>query len=175
MKKQFITAGIATAVGVAGLVGVGVANAETSTSGTGTHPMSSLVEAISSKFNLDKTKVQAVFDEQHTKMEAERAEQVKTELTKLVSDGKLTQDQMDKIVAKRAELEKDRAHNRTAHQSLSDAERDTKRQERKTALETWAKENNIPTEYLRYVMGGGRGHGGHGGDESMMHQSGRRL
>lgn len=112
MKKQFITAGIATAVGVTGLVGVGVANAETSANGAGAHPMSSLVEAISSKFNLDKTKVQAVFDEQHTKMEAQRTEDVKSKLSQLVKDNKLTQDQMDKIVAKRAELEKDRANNR---------------------------------------------------------------
>jgi hypothetical protein len=34
---------------------------------------------------------------------------------------------------------------------------------KRTALETWAKENGIDSQYLRYVFGGHHGHGGPGG------------
>lgn len=162
MKKQLITAGIAAAVGVTGLAGIATVSAATDSS-TKSDPMSSLVSAISSKFNLDKTKVQAVFDEQHTKMDAERETEVKADVAQLVKDGKLTQAQADAINAKRAELTKEREANRATDQSTSRDGMKTKMDAKRTELEAWAKEQGIDTQYLRYVMGGGRGHGGPGG------------
>jgi hypothetical protein len=41
---------------------------------------------------------------------------------------------------------------------------------KRTALEAWAKENGIDTTYLRYVFGGGPGHG-HGGPGGMRESS----
>src|SRR5664279_4275259 len=102
MKKQIITLGIITAVGVAGVTGIGVANA---TSNHGASPFSGLVDAISTKFNLNKVDVQKVVDDQRTSRQADRELKVKAELAKLVTDGKLTQAQVDKIIAKRAELQ----------------------------------------------------------------------
>ncbi len=159
MKKQLITAGIAAAVGVTGLAGIATVSAATDSS-TGSGPMSSLVTAIASKFNLDKTKVQAVFDEQRSQMDAQRETQVKAEVTQLVKDGKLTQAQADAINAKRAELTKEREANRAADQSASRDDMKTKMDAKRTELEAWAKEQGIDTQYLRLVMGGGRGHGG---------------
>ena len=124
--------------------------------------MSSLVDAIAGKFNLNKTDVQAVFDEQHSKMEATREAEVKAEIAQLVKDGKLTQAQADAILAKRAELDKERDTNRTADQNLTDAERQAKRDERRKALDKWAADNNIPIEYRYLLKGGHGGHGGHG-------------
>ena len=162
MRKHLAIAGIVTAVSAASLTGIGVANAATNT--TNTDPMSSLVTAISTKFNLNKDDVQEVFDAQRTEMETERAAQLKTELAQLVKDGKLTQAQSDAITAKQAELKKEREANRTTDQSTkTDEQRKTEMEARRTALEAWAKENGISTEYLRYVMGGGPGHGGPGG------------
>ncbi len=158
MKKQLITAGIAAAVGVTGLAGIATVSAATDSS-TGSDHMSSLVSAIASKFNLDKTKVQAVFDEQHTKMQAERETQVKADVAQLVKDGKLTQAQADAINAKRAELTKEREANRAADRSASRDQMKTKMDAKRTELETWAKEQGIDTQYLRLVFGGGRGHG----------------
>lgn len=157
MKKQLIVAGIATAVGVTGLAGVGVASAAADTSST--NPMSSLVEAVATKFNLKEADVQAVFDAQRTQMQAEREAEVEKKVAQLVTDGKLTQDQADKLNAKRAELQK-------AREALKDSDKTreemkTERETKRTELEAWAKENGIDTEYLRYVVDGG--HHGHRG------------
>ena len=51
----------------------------------------------SNKFNLSKDEVQKVVDEQHATMQAERETQVKADVAKLVTDGKITQAQADAI------------------------------------------------------------------------------
>jgi predicted phage gp36 major capsid-like protein len=161
MKKPFIIAGLATTIGLAGL-GAGVANAAT-TNNTSTRPMSGMVDAIASKFNVDKTQVQQVFDEQRSKMETEREQSVKDTVAQLVTDKKITQAQADLINAKRAELEKARDADRASMDSKTAAERKTAMEARRTELDKWAKDNGIDTQYLRYVMGHGPGgHGGHG-------------
>ena len=98
MKKVIIASSIA-ALGVTGLAGGAVFATANSTSGT--DPMSGLVSAIATKFNLKKDDVQKVFDEQRTQMETQREQEVKDHVAQLVKDGKLTQAQADKINAKR--------------------------------------------------------------------------
>lgn len=159
MKKVIIASSIA-ALGVTGLAGGAVFATANSTSGT--DPMSGLVSAIATKFNLKKDNVQKVFDEQRTQMETQREQEVKDQVAQLVKDGKLTQAQADKINAKRAELVKEREANRTSEQNLTDAQRKTKMEERKTALDTWLKDNNIDSQYVYLLMGG---HGGRGGPD----------
>jgi hypothetical protein len=159
MKKVIIASSIA-ALGVTGLAGGAVFATANSTSGT--DPMSGLVSAIATKFNLKKDNVQKVFDEQRTQMETQREQEVKDQVAQLVEDGKLTQAQADKINAKRAELVKEREANRTSEQNLTDAQRKTKMEERKTALDTWFKDNNIDSQYVYLLMGG---HGGRGGPD----------
>lgn len=161
MKKQLIVASIVASVSAASIAGVGIANAATTTS-SANGPMAGLVDAIASKFNLQKADVQAVVDAQKTKMEAEREANVQAAVTQLVKDGTLTQAQADKINAKRAELQKQRETDRATNQSLSEADRKTKQEKERTDLETWAKDNGIANEYLRYVNAGGHGHGGPG-------------
>jgi uncharacterized membrane protein YhiD involved in acid resistance len=159
MKKVIIASSIA-ALGVTGLAGGAVFATANSTSGT--DAMSGLVSAIATKFNLKKDDVQKVFDEQRTQMETQREQEVKDQVAQLVKDGKLTQAQADKINAKRAELVKEREANRTSEQNLTDAQRKTKMEERKTALDTWFKDNNIDSQYVYLLMGG---HGGRGGPD----------
>lgn len=163
MRKQLITAGIVTTIGLAGVTGVGMASAMTNTNST--NPFTSLVDAIATKFNLNKADVQKVFDEQRAKMEAERETQIKDDLAQLVKDGKLTQAQVDKINAKRAELQKERDAARSSTDTKTRAEIKADMDAKRTELETWAKDNGIPTEYLRYVFGHG---GGHMGGPGMM-------
>lgn len=157
MKKVIIASSIA-ALGVTGLAGGAVFATANSTSGT--DPMSGLVSAIATKFNLKKDNVQKVFDEQRTQMETQREQEVKDQVAQLVKDGKLTQAQADKINAKRAELVKEREANRTSEQNLTDAQRKTKMEERKTTLDTWLKDNNIDSQYAYLLMGGRGGRGG---------------
>lgn len=160
MKKRLVTAGIAALVGVTGLTGAAVASAATDTSST--NPMSNLVEAIATKFNLKQTDVQAVVDAERAEMRASRESEVKAEIAQLVADGKLTQAQADKINAKRAELQKEHQAVRAAATQATRDERRAKMEAHRTELEAWAKENGIDTTYLKYVMGGDRGHR-HGG------------
>lgn len=169
MKKPLVIAGLVATIGLAGL-GAGVAHAATSSSDSD-NPMTSLVDAIATKFNLDKTQVQQVFDDQHAQMEAEREQAVKDELAELVKDGKITQAQSDAITAKRAELQKEREANRDSFKDKTAEERKTEMEAKRTEIEQWAKDNGIDTQYLKYVFGhgpGGRGgHGpfGHGGPD----------
>lgn len=155
MRKQLIVAGITTAVGVTGLAGMSVASAATDTAKAG--PMSSMVETLSEKFSLDKSQVQSVFNEQHDKMEAEREAAVQKKIAQLVTDKKITQVQADKINAKRAELEKERDTLRDSSKTREEIK--DVMQSKRTELEAWADANDIDRDYLRYVMGGGRGHG----------------
>lgn len=166
MKKHLAIAATAATIGLAGL-GAGVAHAAT-TDSTKTDRMSSLVDKIATKFNLNKTEVQQVFDTQKTEMQAERETQVKADIAKLVTDGKITQAQADAINTKRAELEKTREANKDTMKNATKDERKAAMDEHKTDLEAWAKQNNIDSQYLRYVMGGGHGHGGPGGPRGDM-------
>ena len=160
MKKHLLAVGAATTLGLAGIAGIGIASATSNT--TGTDPMSNLVSAIATKFNLKQSDVQAVFDEQHTQMEQQRETEVKDKLAQLVKDGKLTQAQSDAITAKRAEIKKEMDANRTNGTKPTKADMDAK----KTALEAWAKQQGIDTQYLHLVMGGPGGHrGGSDGDK----------
>lgn len=124
MKKYLVAAGIIAATGAAGLTGLAVANAATDTSAN--NPMSSLVDAIAKKFNLNTSDVQAVFDEQKSTMDTQREQDNKDQVAQLVTDGKLTQAQADAINAKRTELKSQMDANRTADQSLSESDRKAK-------------------------------------------------
>lgn len=151
MRKALVISGIVGTVGLAGVASAATVAAATDTTKSGDH-MSSLVEEIASKFSLDKTKVQAVFDEQREAHQAEREQETKERLATAVTEGKLTQAQADMITAKQAEM-------KTFMESLKDktederhAAMDTKRDE----LKKWAQDNSIPEEYFHP---GGRGHG----------------
>jgi hypothetical protein len=169
MKKHLVIAATAATIGLTGL-GVGVAHAATTTSSATTNPMSSLVDAVATKFNLNKADVQQVFDEQKSKMNAEREQTIKDDIAKLVTDGKITQAQADLINAKREEMQKQHEANKASMQSMTDTERKAAMDKEKTDLEAWAKQNNIDSQYLRYVFGGGHGHGpgSHHGDKNRI-------
>lgn len=159
--KQFIVASIVGTIGMAGLATAGIANAETSNSSSD-NPMSSLVDKIASTFNLDKSKVQEVFDAERTEHEAEREQQRTEKLQALVDAGTITEAQKTAIETKLKEMKAERETNGDDLKDLSDDERKTKMDEKRTALETWAKEQGLDLSELRGVLGGPGGHGGGG-------------
>lgn len=120
----------------------------------------SIVDKIATKFNLKKAEVQQVFDQDHAARQAEREVQKKTRLDQAVKDGKLTQDQEDKLIAKQKELETQRQANRNAIQSKTKAERQADMDTERTAFQKWIADNKIPEEYAQ--MGGPGGHHGRG-------------
>ncbi len=133
--------------------------------------MANLVKAIAEKFGLNQTEVQQVFDDQHAQMQQQHKADEATRLSQAVTDGKLTQDQADKITAKRAELDAQRESDKAKFDSMTDSERQAAMKTKMDELKQWATDNNIPAGYLPF--GGGRGHGGPGGmhngmDDGMM-------
>lgn len=163
IKKPLLIAGAVASIGAAGLGGSALA-----ASNTDSADGDSLVTKLAQKFNLKQEDVQAVFDEHRSTREAERQAQVEEALNQAVTDGKLTTEQKNKLLAKQKELQ---ARGEAEHETWADKteeERQTameaKREEMQTKraeLEKWASDNGIPTEYLRYVFGGHRGFGSH--------------
>lgn len=168
-QKTLVIGGILGTVGVSALVGGNMVSAESSDSAsTGTDPMSSLADKIASRFNLNKTEVQAVVDEQRTTMEAERESKRAEKLQALVDAGTITAAQKTAIEAKIKGMHTERESEKGSFKDLTDDQRKAKMDEKKTELEAWAKEQGIDLTKLDGVlMGGGHGRGGPGGPEKV--------
>ena len=135
-------------------IGASVVSADT-TKDTKLKSMSSIVTAISQKFGLNETEVQAVFDAEmqkhRTEMQAKFAENFATKLATAVSNGKITQAQSDLIKAKQVEIKAKMDALHTEGVQPTDAQK----LEMKTMMDSvksWADTNNIPMEFLK--MGG---------------------
>lgn len=169
VKKSLVVAGAVATVGLTGIAGLGVASAATD-SGTAVNDKGSLVDKLVDKFNLNKGEVEAVFEEQRTEAEAKMQEKTEERLNKAVSEGKITEDQKAKILAKLAELKADREADRETVRNMTDEERRAHKEQKHEELKAWAEENNIPEEYL-HIGGGGIGmevHAKAGGLKSEM-------
>ena len=149
--KRSLLVGATLATVLAGVSGASIVSAATdnsSTSGT------TLVDKIASKFNLNKSDVQAVFDADRKDHETQREADIKDKLATAVKDGKLTQAQADHITQVMSEIKTLRGT--TAPHEESDTVRDQIKA-KLDDLRTWAKDNNVDTKYIMF------GHGGHGG------------
>ena len=144
---------------------VGLANAATTSS---TNPQQNLVDKLASTFKLNKDDVQKVFDEDRTARDTEHQQRIKDKLDALVKDGKITQEQEDKLIAKAKELHASREANRDSMKDKTKEERKTAMDAERDAFKKWLSDNGISEEYGRLVMGMGMGHGpgGHGHHES---------
>lgn len=156
MKKSLLVVGAVTSIGLASATGIGIASAATATN---TSDSSSLVDKLASKFNLKKSDVQSVFDQDRSEREAEREARLETELTQAVTDGKITSAQKDTILAKHKEVKAAMEATKDSMKDKTATERKAAMDQRRADIEAWAKQNSIPSEYLRYVTGG---HGPHG-------------
>lgn len=154
-----LAAGAISTVGLASLAGVSAVSAQSgSPSG-----QAGLIEAISSKFNLNKAEVKQVFEAQHEKREAEHAKKQSERLQKLVDNGTITAEQKTAIETKLEELKADREANKGSMKDLTPEERKAKHDQKKAELEAWAKDNNLDLTKLKGVfMGGPMGHRGPG-------------
>jgi hypothetical protein len=155
IKKPLLIAGAVATLGVAS-----TAAGVQAVTNTGSD-QSGIVDKIAQKFNLNKDEVQKVFDEDRATHEAQHQSRMEERLSQAVKDGKLTEDQKTKILAKLTELKASMESERENFKNMTDEERKTHMEQKRTELETWAKENNIPTDYLHFIGHGG-GPGGPG-------------
>lgn len=145
MKKTLLAAAV---IGTLGMGAFGASQAFAAEDATGTKPVDRLVTAISTKFNLDPTEVQQVFETERAAIRAEHEanfeESFDGRLAEAVGAGKLTQAQSDAIDAKQDEMKAFRS-------SLADMtpeEREAAMKEHMAELKEWAKENDIPEQFL---------------------------
>jgi len=158
-KKSFIVAAGATALGFATLGGATAIHAAGTTS-ISTDPESTLVQMLATKFNLNTTAVQAVFDQEQQDEQIAQAANEKIRLDADVTAGKITAAQETLIITKQAEEQ-------TFMASLkgdSNTTRQAAIKTEETALKTWATTNNIPEQYV-HLMGSPGGHRGPGGPD----------
>jgi hypothetical protein len=156
-KKTVTTLALVTVLGL-GIIGATSSFAQTMS--TADNSMTSLVQKIATKFGLKQADVQAVFDEEHQAREAAMQAKVETQLSQFVTDGKITEAQKQLILQKRKELDAKRATQRATMQNLTPEERKSQMDAERAALDKWAQQNGIDTQYL--MMFGGKGHHGFG-------------
>ena len=138
------------------IFGVSLVHAQTDNN----NRFSGLVAAIAKKFNLDQTQVQAVVTDyqntERTQMEQKRQQMETDKLTKLVTDGKITETQKQAIITEMAALKA--KYNPSNFKDLTADQRKTQMQTEKDEITAWAKANNIDKKYL--MMGRGPGFDG---------------
>lgn len=158
LKKPLLIAGAIATIGAASTA----AGVQAATSNS--TKQDSIVDKISQKFNLNKDDVQKVFDEDRAAHETERQAKLEEKLSQAVKDGKITEDQKSKIIAKIAEIKADMETHKDTMKDKTAEERKALMEQKRTEIEAWAEENNIPLEYLMvmHFKGGGPGPGGHG-------------
>lgn len=132
---------LAAIVGIGGLSLANRASADTANS-----PHESLIERIASKFNLNKSDVENVFNEDRKAHQAEMTAKFEERLTQAVTDGKITEEQKTLILQKHKELQTERESDRENWKNMTREERQTEMQKRHDELKAWLEANNIPTD-----------------------------
>lgn len=158
VTSKILALGVLGAVGMSSVGFAGLANAQSN------NRQDSLVDKISSRFNLNKDDVKKVFEEKHEQREAEHEKKFAEKLDQLVKDGKITAEQKSKIEAKFKEIHEQREKSRSENQNLSHQERHEKMETQREELEQWAKDNGINLDLIKPDKSGDKGHRrGHGG------------
>lgn len=152
--KLFIPVAAIALVGIA-TFGVGQAFAQSATT-----PQVTIIDKIATKFNLNKTQVQAVFDEQHATRQAEMQKRYEDMLATAVKDGKITESQKNALIAKHNEIKANMQSQKEAFKDLTPEARREKMEAKRTELEAWAKAQGVD---IKYLFGLGHGRMGHRG------------
>lgn len=158
MTRKSILTIAAVSVLAGGLVVATTAFAQTSNS---QNAVPSLVSEIASKFNLNKSDVQGVFDQHRKEVMAKQETNYENYLANLVSQGKITEEQKQLILNKHNELITQMQNNKSNFKNLTPAQRMQQMQATRQDLQNWAKQNNIDIKYL-HPFGFARGFGRRG-------------
>jgi hypothetical protein len=157
MNKKLIVPALVVAMGSAAVLGTSQIQAQTKTN----NDYPPIVQKLVTKFGLNENEVKAVFDEERAAREAEMKAKMEDRLNQAVANGKITEAQKQKIIAKLQELHEQRAEQMAKFKDMTPEERRAEHQKMKAELEALAKENGIDPQYLMVVkMFKGPGRGG---------------
>lgn len=108
---------------------------------------SSLVDKISTTFNLDRAEVQKVFDQDRQERDAKQQAKFESRLNTAIAEGNLTKSQADELKSKVTELK----DFRKSLKDMSKAERKQALKSKHDEIKKWLEENNIPEEYISFL------------------------
>ncbi|MBP9819155.1 hypothetical protein KBC79_00250 [Candidatus Woesebacteria bacterium] len=148
------------AVTVAGLAGVAAWGVSQASAQEGS-PHSIIVQRVAERFGVSESDVQIVFDEIRKEHQSEMQKKFDEQLSEAVSNGKLTEEQKQLILAKHKEMAAARESERETVRSMSPEDRKQHFESNFNELKEWADSNNIDISFLRFKLGKG-GHGGRG-------------
>lgn len=154
LRNSLLIAGATTTIGLSSLIGINAVSAKSDNS--------NLVDKIATKFNLNKSEVQEVFEiDRKEHQEKHRAVQAKR-LQKLVDSGTITEKQKSAIEAKLKEVREDRDEKREEKDDLDEDDHKQEMEEHRAELEAWARDEGIDLSKLKgvFMPGGHRGPGG---------------
>lgn len=115
-----------------------------------------IVQKLAEKFNLQQDEVQQVFDDHKTQVKTDMQTKISDRLSEAVTQGKITEEQKQKIVDKQKELQSQMEANLDKLKDMTPDDRRVEMQKQRDELEKWAKDNGIDTQYLMgYGMKGG--------------------
>lgn len=145
-KKLFLSALVVT-LGVAGASSLTQVQAQELSDGS-----NPLIQKLVQKFNLNEAEVKAVFEEAHAERETKMKEAMEAKLSQAVTNGTITEDQKQKIIAKQEELRKQRDARKEEMKNKTPQERKALMEAEKAELETWARENGIEDMNIFFVI-----------------------
>jgi hypothetical protein len=154
-KKIFLS------IAVISLAGTGLFGAAQTFAQSSSEEGSSLVQKISTKFGLNRNDVQAVFDEHRTEKHAKMQARFEEQLTKAVTDGKITEEQKAKILAKFSEVKAQKEAVRDEFKNMTPEERQAAHEKKHEELKVWAEANGIDLSTLYGAFGPEKGMGKH--------------
>lgn len=162
MKRKYLF----PVLGLAALGIVSLGTLQAMAHDTTTSDGKTIVQKIAEKFNLKESDVQQVFDEHKTELKADMQKRIEDRLSQAVTDGKLTEEQKQKILAKQQELHSQRETMKDQLKDMTPEERRAEMKKHRSELEQWAKDNGIDTQYLM------KGFGHMGGPKGGMREHG---
>ena len=146
MRKKILLTASAIFLGTLVIVGVGKAYAAVQGQG--------LVQMIASRFNLNPSDVQSVFDQYRGQQQQVRQQNLSDRLDQAVKDGKITQSQKELLLTKFTELQNNRKTDLQNWKNMTSDRRKAARQSQKQDLQNWAIQNGIDLNVLRPYIGG---------------------
>ena len=157
IKKVILPAFTVTVIG-AGIVGVTPVNAQTVTPTPNVSQHNffiEMVDFISQKFGLDKAKVQSAMTEFHDKKKSEIQQNMQQReqdrLTKLVTEGKITEAQKQAILTKLSSLKN--KINKDTLKNMTPDQRKQYMQTQRDELKSWAQSQGIDPSILQPGLG----------------------
>lgn len=149
MKKRIALFALIGALAFTGILGVSDAFAQEEQSNP-------LIQKLVERFSLNEEEVQEFFEEVRSEKREEMQNRFEEILSQAVSDGEITEDQKNLILAKYEEMQEEKESNKEEWQNFSQEERKEMIKEQKETMDAWLEENGIDAKFMKM---GGRGHG----------------